>query len=195
MKKLMLFCWLSILLTGVISLFWYNEWVYQLPTPVPATYKSVRIGENISLLENLRTDKDKPVFLHFFNPNCPCSRFNIDHFKSLVKEYGSKVNFVVVVMNNDSYTESEIRRKFGLDLPVYFDDSIAETCGVYSTPQAVILNKFHQLHYRGNYNKSRYCTDKKTNYAEIALNGLIEQNKTLSFDRYALTAYGCQLPK
>src|SRR5688500_14142348 len=101
MKKLMLFCWLSILLTGVISLFWYNEWVYQLPTPVPATYKSVRIGENISLLENLRTDKDKPVFLHFFNPNCPCSRFNIDHFKSLVKEYGSKVNFVVVVMNND----------------------------------------------------------------------------------------------
>lgn len=195
MKKLIVFSWLFVLFIAIISLFWYNEWVYQLPTPVPSDYKSVGTGEKIDLPVFLKHDRDKPVFLHFFNPDCPCSRFNIDHFKSLVKEYGNNIDFAVVVMNNDLYTEEQVRKKFGLDLPVYFDTSLATSCGVYSTPQAVILNKNHQLHYRGNYNKSRYCTDKKTNYAQIALDGLLEQKQNLSFDKYALTAYGCELPK
>lgn len=195
MKKLITITWLSILFAGIVALFWYNEWVYQLPTPVPENYKPVNAGENITLNNLLITDKDKPVFLHFFNPDCPCSRFNIAQFKSLVKEYQDKVSFAIVVMNNDHYSEKQIQKKFGFELPVSFDTSIATACGVYSTPQAVILNKGHRLYYRGNYNKSRYCTDKKTNYAEIALNALLEQKGLMSFDRYALKAYGCQLPK
>jgi hypothetical protein len=194
MKKLIAIIWLGVLFTCIAALFWYNEWVYQLPTPVPENYKPVATGQHISL-NGLNADKDKPVFLHFFNPDCPCSRFNITQFRSLVKEYQDRVSFTVVVMNNDQYTEKQVQEKFGIDLPVSFDTSIATTCGVYSTPQAVILNKNHQLYYRGNYNKSRYCTDKKTNYAEIALNALLEQKGYMSFDRYALKAYGCQLPK
>lgn len=195
MKKLFILTWLGILFTGIVALFWYNEWVYQLPTPVPANYKMVNMGENIALSGPLDTDKNKPVFLHFFNPDCPCSRFNMEYFKSLVNQYNDKVSFAIVVLNNERYSEKQIQEKFGLDLPVSFDSSIADVCGVYSTPQAVILNKDHGLYYRGNYNKSRYCTDKKTNYAEMALNGLLEEKGSMSFDRYALKAYGCKLPK
>jgi len=194
MRNLITVTWLSMLFSGIVALFWYNEWVYQLPTPVPEHYKVINTGENIALNRLSNTDKNKPVFLHFFNPDCPCSRFNISQFKSLVKEYHDRVSFVIVVMNNEKYNEQQIQEKFGFNLPVSFDTSIAARCGVYSTPQAVILNKDHQLYYRGNYNKSRYCTDKKTNYAEIALNGLLEQKGYMSFDRYALKAYGCQLP-
>jgi hypothetical protein len=182
------------LFSGIVALFWYNEWVYQLPTPVPENYKVINTGESIAFNGLSNTEKNKPVFLHFFNPDCPCSRFNISQFKSLVKEYHDRVSFVIVVMNNEKYNEQQIQEKFGFNLPVSFDTSIAARCGVYSTPQAVILNKNHQLYYRGNYNKSRYCTDKKTNYAEIALTGLLEQKGYMSFDRYALKAYGCQLP-
>lgn len=194
-KRVAIYCWLVVLFTGIAGLFWYNDWIYQLPTPVPENYQAVKNGEQISLPPQLKVDRTKPVFLHFFNPDCPCSKFNISHFKSLVAENRMEVNFVVVVMNNDRYTAAEIQDKFGINIPVSFDTSLATACGVYSTPQAAILKKDLTLHYRGNYNKSRYCTDKKTNYAQMALNALLKNSVDVSFDRYALTAYGCELPK
>lgn len=186
---------LAILFTGILGIFWYSDWIYQLPTPVPEHYKPVQNGVKIALPGQLKVNRDKPVFIHFFNPDCPCSKFNITHFKSLVREHKEQVNFMIVVLNNDRYTSTEIQDKFGLDIPVSFDTSLATSCGVYSTPQAAILDKDQHLFYRGNYNKTRYCTDKKTNYAQIALNALLKNSANVSFDRYALTAYGCQLPK
>jgi hypothetical protein len=186
---------LCLVFTGIVALFWYNELIYQLPTPVPDNYKQVKKGQYIPLPGQLIADQEKPVFLHFFNPDCPCSKFNINHFKSLVKEYGQQVNFVIVVVNNDRYSALQIQKKFDIDMPVSFDTALATASGVYSTPQAAILDNTHQLYYRGNYNKSRYCTDKKSNYAQIALEALLQNSSGISFDRYALTAYGCELPQ
>lgn len=194
MRKAVVISWLGIVVLGMALLFWHNEWVYNLPTPVPARYRAVYSGEKIDLSSIMPRRAEKPVFLHFFNPSCPCSRFNMPHFKELVKEYGHAVNFSIVVMSSKEYTEKEIQEKYDLPIPVYFDSSIAASCGVYSTPQAVIINNDRQLHYRGNYNKSRYCTDKKSNYAQIALEALLHQ-RTVNPDVYATRAYGCQLPK
>jgi hypothetical protein len=184
-----------LLLSAVGALFWYNEWVYHLPTPVPENYKPVSQGKIIKLNSLLEADHAKPLFLHFFNPDCPCSRFNITNFQSLVKLYGRQVKFVIVVMNNNLYSAKQIRDKFDLDLPVIFDATLAASCGVYSTPQAVLLNKYHVLYYRGNYNSSRYCTDEKTSYAKIALEGLLHNHEKIFFNQLALRAYGCQLPQ
>jgi hypothetical protein len=98
-------------------------------------------------------------------------------------------------MNNNLYSAKQIRDKFDLNLPVIFDASLAASCGVYSTPQAVLLNKYHVLYYRGNYNSSRYCTDEKTSYAKIALEGLLHNHEKIFFNQLALRAYGCQLPQ
>jgi len=169
--------------------------MYNLPTPVPANYLSVARGQHIDLAGKLPVEENKPVFLHFFNPDCPCSRFNVQEFKSLVKEYGSKIIFAVVVMTKDKdYTVEHIREKFGLVIPVIMDTSLAVTCGVYSTPQAVLLDNHHLLYYRGNYNKSRYCTDKKSNYAQIAIDSLLASVQQPVFNQFALKAYGCSLP-
>jgi hypothetical protein len=92
------------------------------------------------------------------------------------------------------YTAREIQDKFGLSIPVLSDKSIAASCGVYSTPQAAILNSDHSLYYRGNYNKSRYCTDKKSNYAQMAIDSLLKENAVPAFNASALKAYGCELP-
>jgi len=210
MKKLIFISWLGLIFGGIIALFWYNSWKYQLPTPVPENYVSVNNGTLIKLppeilLRSQAASKqtrlpesdhrqNKPVFLHFFNPDCPCSRFNLPHFKSLVKEYGHEMDFIVVVMNNTRYTTAQVKEKIGLDIPVSFDTAFAKSCGVYSTPQAVILTKDSQLYYRGNYNKNRYCTDKKTNYAQMAIENLLGNKQGKILDKYALTAYGCQLP-
>ena len=196
MRKGILATWLCLLFMGICVLFWRNEWIYNLPTPVPENYRAVQTGTTIDTDATgaWGTVHNKPLFLHFFNPQCPCSKFNMPHFKSLVKQYGQEVNFAIVVMSNKSYTAREMQERFDLDIPVLFDSAIAAACGVYATPQAVILDKNDQLYYRGNYNKSRYCTDTKSNYAQIALESLLHKTPAARFDAAALQAYGCQLP-
>jgi hypothetical protein len=194
MKKIILGAWLAVIL-GVISvLFWYSDWQYRLPTPVPEGYKAVASGIKINFQGDMKRENGKPLFLHFFNPICPCSKFNFQHFKSLVNKYEDEVNFAIVVMSNKKYTTEEIQDRYGISIPVFFDTAIAAACGVYSTPQAAIIDKDDHLYYRGNYNSTRYCTDKKTEYARIALDALLSNNQ-IEFAPAALTAYGCTLPK
>lgn len=193
MKKPILIIWLGVLFTGIIALFWYQEWIYQLPTPVPEGYQFVKINDVVDI-KVLATTSGRPALLHFFNPKCPCSRFNIPHFKSLVRQYGSKVDFIVVVMSEKKYTISEIQNKVGENVQVVMDSTIARVCGVYSTPQAVIVDGKRRLIYRGNYNKSRYCTSTKTEYARMTLDSMLTEKLIPEFDQFALTAYGCQIP-
>jgi hypothetical protein len=195
MKKALVLTWLGLLFFIIAYLFWLTEWKYTQPTPVPLTYQPVATGATIDLGDNIISNTKKPVFIHFFNPDCPCSKFNIPHFRSLVKQYGDKINFQIVVLaKNHSYTTDDIKSKFNLEIPVLFDHSIANRCGVYSTPQAVLIDNSHRLYYRGNYNRSRYCTDKSTNYAQQAIEKLLKNNPSPLFSDNALRAYGCELP-
>lgn len=194
MKKYAVILWVTFLFIIIAGLFWRNEFIYSLPTPVPQHYKPVSTGTGIALPATLPVRADAPVLLHFFNPDCPCSRFNIKHVRELAAQYGNKVSFAVVLMTKKDYTAQAIQDRFGLSMPVIKDTSLASICGVYSTPQAVILDQYHQLYYRGNYNRTRYCTDKKTNYAQQALEALLTNRERLPVDRWACTAYGCQLP-
>ena len=194
MKKWLAAAWLTFLMVVIISFFWYNQLVYSLPTSVPTGYQTVHTGNKIKLLDEFNFGNDKPIFLHFFNPECPCSRFNIDQFRNLVKTYHNQVNFAVILMSAKKYTASEIQGRFDITVPVYTDTTLAVTCGVYSTPQAVVIKADQTLYYRGNYNKSRYCTDMKTNYAKMAIEGVVKHQNLSGLDQYALKAYGCTLP-
>src|SRR6266487_227940 len=108
MRKIALFIWLTILFIAIAALFWQNELVYSLPTPVPKNYSAVNPGEKINLAGKVEL-QNRPLFLHFFNPDCPCSRFNITYFKSLVKQYSGEVTFaIVVISSNKNYTSKTI---------------------------------------------------------------------------------------
>lgn len=193
-KKLILTGWLTALASGIAFMFWHNEWKYNLPTPVPADYQAVATGSVIDLSHLQGLEKGKPVFLHFFNPACPCSRFNMPHFKSLEKKYGDRFSFAMVVVNNPGHlTEQEIQEKYGVTIPVFFNADIARSCGVYSTPQAAIIDADRHLYYRGNYNKSRYCIDEKSNYARMAVDSFLHHTATPLLGMAAYTSYGCQV--
>jgi len=194
MKKWIAGIWLAVLTLTIASFFWFNQLVYSMPTPVPDNYKNVENGTKISTGSKLQFATNKPVFLHFFNPDCPCSRFNITHFKKLVKNYGDSLNFAIVIMSHKGYTAKDIQTRFGLYIPVVQDDNLAKTCGVYSTPQAVLLTSDKTLYFRGNYNKDRYCSDEKTSYAKLAIEELLQHKKSANIEPLALLAYGCKLP-
>jgi hypothetical protein len=193
-KKSITIAWLLVIFGGIAYIFWYTDWKYSLPTPVPKQYRPVGAGTPVALNGKLAVAGDKPVFIHFFNPDCPCSRFNIPFFKALARKYGDRVSFAVVVLNNKEYTAKEVQKKFDLDIPVSFDSTIAAECGVYSTPQAVLLDATRHLYFRGNYNRSRYCTDSRSNYAQMAIDSLFGHVSRPVFAHYALKAYGCTLP-
>lgn len=176
--------------SGIAAVFWEQEYKYSLPTPVPANYKTVLVGQPVAVREfsNL---PDGPLFLHFYNPDCPCSRFNARHLKSLIRQYGDSVQLFIVVPN--LVARRKAVSEFGEKQQYLVDDKlqIANAYGVYATPQAVLVDREGKLFYRGNYNKSRYCTTKASNYAELALVALLNNQKPPVFDFFATEAYGC----
>lgn len=179
---------------GVLALFWQQELVYRLPTPIPGDFVSVATGHRIQLPADVRLAGSKPVLLHFFNPACPCSRFNIRYFLTLVKQHRKDISFFAVVPANQDLTAA--KEMLGGQVPVVPDSGqqLSRLCGVYSSPQAVLMDAKGVLYYKGNYNRSRYCTQKQTSYAEIAIESLLARNPTPGFDTLATRAYGCQLP-
>ena len=193
MKKWLAGVWLFALMLIVASFFWFNQFVYSLPTPVPMGYKPVPNGTKLNLPLPMKVDAAKPLFLHFFNPDCPCSRFNIKEFKALVKDHQKDMNFMVVLMTDKPYTAAAVQERFGITVPVIKDLNIANSCGVYSTPQAVVLTSDRELYYRGNYNRSRYCTDEKTSYAKMAVKNLLS-NQEIRLESVAFKPYGCSVP-
>jgi hypothetical protein len=195
MKKIALIAFLTGISLAIVGIFWYQEMQYLMPTPVPTGYKVVKPQELIqydSIL--LPQQHEKPKLLHFFNPDCPCSRFNIKHFHSLNEHYSNKLDFYVVV--EDEKQIESAKELINSQVTIVFDKDrkLAEACGVYSTPQAAIIQVSNQLYFRGNYNRSRYCTNKDSNFVQMALDSLVAKKGPPAFIELATNSYGCSIP-
>lgn len=193
------------LLALVGLVFWREDLRYRLPTPRPASLRQPALGAVVpvrALLAEaglvLPSDgpTGRPVHLHFFNPECPCSRFNLDHVRSLVARFSDRVQFVAVVQSARGDDAALAARVASLELrmPWVRDDGgrIAARLGVYSTPQAALVDAGGALRYRGNYNLSRFCADRETEYARLALESLLGERPGPAPS--AQPAYGCGLP-
>ena len=182
-------------------MFWWQDWKYGLPTPRPAGLRQPPTGSMAALpapLARLREQTPhQPLFLHFFNPDCPCSRFNEDHIKALVRAHRSTTKFVAIVepeggtLDRDAVARAE--RDLGMRAMLDERGDIGRALGVYSTPQAVIVNADGSLYFRGNYNVSRYCGNAQTEYARLALEHILA-GAPYSAPEGATVAYGCALP-
>lgn len=174
-------------------LFWYQEVQYWKATPVPENYTQVHVGETIEH-EDLATTSSK--FIHFYNPDCPCSKFNFKTYQKLVHEHGSEFELYFVLPGDvDELSSGVLEDLERENVTVLVDKGkeIAKACGVYSTPQLVLLKEGNVLFYRGNYNKSRFCTGKQTSYAKMAIESLVYTNTKPELDLAATRSYGCEL--
>jgi len=196
-KKIIFFTVFALSAISLIGwIFWEHEIKYASPTPLPDNFKNVSVGSQIDL-RSIKLPGGKSTVLHFFNPDCPCSKFNMKDFESLSKKYSKDISFYVILQSDDRDAEREFKKRYELDLPVLSDRDgmISDLCGIYSTPQAVILDKSSVIYFKGNYNKSRFCTRKETRYVEIALDSLMEDKPLPIFVQNELTLpYGCALP-
>jgi hypothetical protein len=186
--------WLIILSGIILAFLRHNEWVYSLPTIIPKNYLPLNNETETDISAGFPFREGKSLFLHFFNPDFAYSGFNIPSFKLLAKKNEDEGNFAPVIGAAKNDIAEQIQERFSLNLPVLVDNSLVVLRGVYSTPQTVIPDKNHYLFYCGNYYWSGYCTDEKSNYAQIVLDGPLRNNLNLIFSQFALQAYGCQLP-
>lgn len=192
----------AFIFAGIGYIFWRQEVQYLLPTPRPKNLTQPIFGASLDIPFSLLSwlDFRRPTLLHFFNPDCPCSRFNLEHVTKLIHLFKNQVNFLVVAQANENRITASLLKGYGLEIPIILDFSgeIARTFGVYSTPQAVILTKNHSLYYRGNYNSARYHTHKKSEYARLAIENLLQETalppESESLSLSATRAWGCNLP-
>jgi len=177
-------------------IFWEQELKYVLPTPRPQNFKDVALGTPIDL-SAYHIAKGRVAMLHFFNPDCPCSRFNMTTFERLAVKYKSKADVYVVLQSGNENDAEKFRKKYDLGLPVLLDKdgSISHQCGIYATPQSVLLDKQSKLYFKGNYNAARYCTRKETSFAEMAMDALLKgETLPLWITTEMTLPYGCTLP-
>jgi hypothetical protein len=181
----------------IFTVFWYQEWKYLLPTPKPERLAKVSVGTKIVLPFTVK----QPTVLHFYSPDCPCSEFNMTSVQFLAKKYSSDVQFHVLIQADSAELSerdliSEFKEKYDLNAVVSIDTAkrIAKACGIYATPQAVVLKSDGVVYYKGNYNISRYCTNKKTFFVNIALEDLLNHKEKTIFSPQTEEAYGCELP-
>jgi hypothetical protein len=179
---------------GIAGIFWYQEIQYLLPTPVPKAYRVVLPSQVVRFDSALIPHKeDKAKLLHFFSPECPCSRFNLKHFLSLKKKYGNTIDFYVVIAEKEKLTSAQYM--VGEEIPIIIDadEHLAKACGVYSTPQAALIQYNNELYFRGNYNRSRFCTDKNSNFVQMAMDSMMAGRQPPHFIELATQSYGCTL--
>ncbi len=185
-----------LVLTGITLaigyLFYTQELQYWKPTPIPDGYVEVPIGITLEV-DEFQSGRKK--FIHFYNPDCPCSKFNFQSYKSLLNNYSEDFDCYAVIQESlDGIKSSNLDflKKLNVTLIADKKKQIATACGVYATPQIVLLDENNKLYYRGNYNQSRYCTSKVTSFAQIAIDSLLVKSQ-FHFPQSAFTAYGCPL--
>jgi len=142
------------------------------------------------------------LVLHFLNPDCPCSRFNVEHIRALQRQLtvkqGQVLRFVAVLQGDR--TPGQLLQAFqDLRLPmeavVDVSGEVGRAVGIFSTPQAAVVDSDHRLYFRGNYNSSRYCTLSDTQFVRIAIEALLSGLSLPALPKVATTPYGCPLPR
>lgn len=197
MRKILALLLFVLCIACIGFIFWKQELQFIKPTPKPENLVQIDMGDSIdiALFENYNT---KPLYIHFYNYDCPCSRFNIKEFELMVAKYKDQINFLAILQSSDplnSTATKDFESKYGLGIPTIYDadGKYADNLGIYSTPQAVLV-KDSKIFYKGNYNKARFCTSKNTRFAEMALEALLNNEAAPDFPLLATIPYGCELP-
>ena len=201
--RLLTACSLVLFLLGFVGYtLWEQDGKWGLPTPRPHQLKQPPVGARLTLPDTVLAQwspgSERPLFLHFFNPDCPCSRFNQDHVRDLIRAHRGQLTIVAVIEPEGSTVSpravANAERELGVPVLLDADGSLAKQVGVYSSPQAVIVKDTGALYYRGNYNLARYCTDTRTEFARLAIEHLLAGAPGYDAPAQARIAYGCPLP-
>jgi len=192
---------LTIWVVATVFAFWWfqarNLQAFSAELPDQAVFfDSDRIkGELARLLERDAMPESLPgsaaTLVHFWDPACPCSRFNEAHVRDLIAAYRHKgIGFVVVAhAAADVAAHAVIRRAaaaFGDQVPLVIQRASTAMVLPPSSPATAIFAADGELAYFGPYSVGAVCTTGSGAFVETVLNRLLRgdnprQVNTLAF--------------
>lgn len=101
-------------------------------------------GEYVSLSDIV--SEGKPVVINFWTTWCGYCKQEMPDFNEVYKEYGDRVNFMMIDVNGGGNDNMEDARAYveseGFEFPVYYDSdtSAAYAYGLRSFPTTVVIN-------------------------------------------------------
>jgi len=198
MAGLLVFSWL----TATVCAFWWFE-VRNLQRFDRATSGQTVFFDSTEIMRELHGllssgaaltgNLNQPVatVLHFWDPSCPCSRFNEAHVRELMTSYRRHgVQFTVVARAGTGLSEDEIARRasstFGHSVPLLQQSSASPAKVPPSSPATAIFDAGGQLAYFGPYSSGAMCLSGNGAFAEKVLDSLMlgdnpQQLNTLAF--------------
>ena len=195
------------LLSTVIAFWWFQFRNVQVFDADALTHQAVffQSGELGQRLENLveasyRTENKAAIsVIHFWDPDCPCSRFNEVHVKKIISSYIAKnVQFTIVVKGGTAEARHEHMR---LAQQVFQDSAVKEIRsdwpvqnGPPSSPAVAVINRQGQLVYFGPYSLGARCAPDKGKFVETVLDKLDSEKNSASKKQLNTLAVGCFCP-
>jgi len=165
-------------------------------------FESGELGSRLENLIEAETKKGKKSgfisVIHFWNPDCPCSKFNEVHVNKIISDYRDKnVALTVVVSGKNAEQRKEhsllAKQVFNLAAVKDIRSDWPMEKGPPSSPAAAIMNKQGKLVYFGPYSLGARCSPDKGGFVEKVLDRLsddqLSQKKQLN-----TLAVGCFCP-
>lgn len=142
------------------------------------------------LLRLTQHDTHNVRVIHFWNPDCYCNRFNLQHLQQIRLEYAKQgVGFYLALSGNRYDYQTQIDKQFG-DIPVL---ELGES-GVLipSTPSAAIIKTGYGLTYFGPYSTGAMCSAQSGSFVEKILDETLSGTPAVQINTLAFGCY-CDL--
>lgn len=162
--------------SGTVYAFWWFQ--YRLLQPFTGKDRQTAVVFNSDSLRkelavithSLSTADAKATVIHYWDPACPCNRFNEAHVKQLMQHYGREgVRFVIVAVSHLK-TAKQI---FVDPAVVGFIDGLPERSQPPSSPAVAIMDRRGELAYFGPYSVGAVCSVGKGNFVEKTLDKVL----------------------
>ena len=131
------------------------------------------------------------TLVHFWDPECLCSRFNTQHVQSLMEEFGDRGVKFLIVLNSASANQKETWQKGREYFPgatVISSSSLSMSSLIPASPATAVLDQSGQLAYFGPYSLGGLCLSSDDGLVETVLSDLLA-GRPLQFN--TISGSGC----
>ena len=188
-------------LAGTVYAFWWFEFRHLRPFELEATERAESFsGEGLATaLAGLLPEGERTTatLFHFWDPACPCSRFNELHVRELRERYAAEgIRFAVIPRPGRFDSGEEARRaaaeQFGEVELVELSEARFRELPVPSAPALAILDAADDeppaLAYFGPYSVGAVCSSSTGTFAESTLDELLAGKRPRQLNT---VAFGC----
>lgn len=169
---------------------------YQQPQEQYALFESAELAEHLGafLYRNgyLESRSGNPaVVVHFWDPDCLCSRFNNSHVQSLIDDFGTKGVKFLIVLNAASEQQEDAWQKGRTLFPsatIISSRALGLPTPIPASPSTAIVDSQGQLAYFGPYSLGGLCLSSDEGFVETILSTLLAGRRS---ELNTISGFGC----